>query len=66
MRSIHAIPSQLEKSAAADLIGRFPADDSFDWAIPGRSGKVGKGISPEEWHDMLDEGDATVLDCRNS
>ena len=32
-----------------------------------RSGKVGKGLSPEEWHEMLDEEeDVTVLDCRNS
>ncbi|CAM9358336.1 unnamed protein product, partial [Sphacelaria rigidula] len=30
------------------------------------SGKVGKGLSPEEWHSMLDEEGATVIDCRNS
>ncbi|CAM9783509.1 unnamed protein product [Pylaiella littoralis] len=32
-----------------------------------RSGKVGKGLSPEEWHEMMDsEEGATILDCRNS
>lgn len=35
--------------------------------IPVRSGKVGKGLSPEEWHEMMDsEEGATILDCRNS
>lgn len=53
------IPVAMSLSSVSDI---FPTVFA-----PHRSGKVGKELSPEEWHEMMDkEEGATLLDCRNS
>eukprot|EP00752_Nemacystus_decipiens_P011426 g10147.t1 len=55
-----ALHVRARKQIVADGLSR-----PLEWSD--RSGKVGKGLSPEEWHKMMDEEeDVTVLDCRNS
>lgn len=55
-----ALHVRARKQIVADGLSR-----PLEWSD--RSGRVGKGLSPEEWHEMMDkEEGATVLDCRNS
>ncbi|CAM9244855.1 unnamed protein product [Ectocarpus sp. 12 AP-2014] len=55
-----ALHVRARKQIVADGLAR-----PLEWSD--RSGKVGKELSPEEWHEMMDkEEGATLLDCRNS
>ncbi|CAM9524683.1 unnamed protein product [Scytosiphon promiscuus] len=55
-----ALHVRARKQIVADGLSR-----PLEWSD--RSGKVGRGLSPEEWHEMMErEEGATVLDCRNS